>query len=73
MRSMLNIKHVENMLTMQFQTLNIAKTYRRQMDVSHYPMFHQFEGLVVDKNISITHLRGTIDYFAKNFSIIGHA
>ena len=25
MRSMLNIKHVENMLTMQFQTLNIAK------------------------------------------------
>lgn len=47
--------------------INIAKTYRRQMDVSHYPMFHQFEGLVVDKNISITHLRGTIDYFAKNF------
>jgi phenylalanyl-tRNA synthetase alpha chain len=47
--------------------INIAKCYRRQMDVSHYPMFHQFEGLVVDKNISITHLRGTIDYFAKNF------
>jgi phenylalanyl-tRNA synthetase alpha chain len=47
--------------------INIAKTYRRQMDVSHYPMFHQFEGLVVDKNISITHLRGTIDHFAKNF------
>jgi phenylalanyl-tRNA synthetase alpha chain len=47
--------------------INIAKTYRRQMDVSHYPMFHQFEGLVVDKNISITHLRGTIEYFAKSF------
>lgn len=47
--------------------INIAKTYRRQIDVSHYPMFHQFEGLVVDKNISITHLRGTIDYFAKSF------
>ncbi len=47
--------------------INIAKCYRRQIDVSHYPMFHQFEGLVVDKNVSITHLRGTIDYFAKNF------
>lgn len=47
--------------------INIAKCYRRQIDVSHYPMFHQFEGLVVDKNISITHLKGTIDYFAKNF------
>ncbi|HYM64985.1 MAG TPA: hypothetical protein VES68_00650, partial [Candidatus Sulfotelmatobacter sp.] len=33
--------------------LNIAKCYRRQSDVSHTPMFHQFEGLVVDENISI--------------------
>ncbi len=47
--------------------INIAKCYRRQIDVSHYPMFHQFEGLVVDRGISITHLRGTIDYFAKSF------
>jgi phenylalanyl-tRNA synthetase alpha chain len=47
--------------------INIAKCYRRQIDVSHYPMFHQFEGLVVDKDISITHLRGTIDHFAKSF------
>lgn len=47
--------------------INIAKCYRRQIDARHCPMFHQFEGLVVDKNISITHLRGTIDYFAKNF------
>ncbi len=47
--------------------LNIAKNYRRQSDVSHYPMFHQFEGLVVDEGISITHLKGTLDYFARNF------
>ena len=46
---------------------NIAKCYRRQSDASHYPMFHQFEGLVVDKGISIVHLKGTIDFFAKNF------
>ena len=47
--------------------INIAKCYRRQLDVSHTPMFHQFEGLVVDKNISIANLKGTIDYFVKSF------
>ena len=47
--------------------LNIAKCYRRQSDVSHTEMFHQFEGLVVDKNISITHLKGTLDYFVKSY------
>jgi len=30
-------------------------------------MFHQFEGLCVDKNINITHLKGTLDYFAKSY------
>jgi len=47
--------------------LNIAKCYRRQSDVSHTPMFHQFEGLVIDKNISITHLKGTLEYFVKSY------
>jgi len=49
--------------------LNIAKTYRRQSDVSHTPMFHQFETLVIDKaeNISITHLKGVLDYFVKSY------
>lgn len=45
--------------------LNIAKCYRRQSDVSHAAMFHQFEGLVVDRGINITHLKGTLDYFVK--------
>lgn len=45
--------------------LNIAKCYRRQSDVSHTAMFHQFEGLVVGENISVTHLKGTLDYFVK--------
>ena len=47
--------------------INIAKCYRRQSDISHVPMFYQFEGLVIDREISITHLKGTLDYFAKNF------
>lgn len=47
--------------------INIAKTYRPNWDASHVPMFHQFEGLCVDEGINITHLKGTIDYFAKQF------
>ena len=47
--------------------INIGKTYRRQADTSHSSMFHQFEGLLVDKNINITHLIGVMDYFAKSF------
>lgn len=47
--------------------INIAKCYRRQSDVSHTPMFHQFEGMYIDKNVSIAHLKGVFDYFVKNF------
>lgn len=47
--------------------LNIAKNYRRQSDVSHTPMFHQFETLVVGENISIADLKGVLDYFVKSY------
>lgn len=47
--------------------LNIAKCYRRQAGVSHAPMFYQFETLVVDKGINIAHLKGTLDYFARQY------
>jgi phenylalanyl-tRNA synthetase alpha chain len=47
--------------------INIARCYRRQQDATHTQMFHQFEGLVVDKGINIQHLKGTLDYFAEKF------
>lgn len=47
--------------------INIARCYRRQQDVTHTQMFHQFEGLVVDEGINIQHLKGTLDHFAKEF------
>lgn len=52
---------------MPIRMINISKTYRRQIDVSHLPMFHQFEGLVIDKGITIAHLKGVLDYFVKEF------
>jgi phenylalanyl-tRNA synthetase alpha chain len=53
--------------TPPIRMINIAKCYRRQLTARHLIMFHQFEGLVVDENISITHLKGTLDYFARTF------
>lgn len=47
--------------------INISKCYRRQADVSHLPMFHQFEGLYIDKNVGLYHLKGVFDYFVKEF------
>ncbi len=47
--------------------ISISKCYRRQMDVSHVPMFYQFEGLLIDRGISVTHLKGVLDYFARTF------
>ena len=61
------VREMWRVKTPPIRMINIAKCNRRQSDASHYPMFHQFEGLVIDKNISIVHLKGTLDYFTKNF------
>ncbi|MFH1429893.1 MAG: phenylalanine--tRNA ligase subunit alpha, partial [Candidatus Uhrbacteria bacterium] len=47
--------------------VNIGKCYRRQMDVTHTPMFNQFEGFLVDRDVSVTHLKGTLDYFVQSY------
>ena len=44
-----------------------GRVYRCDSDVTHSPMFHQVEGLVVDKNISFADLKGTMDQFLKAF------
>jgi len=61
------IREMERLKKAPIRMINIAKCYRRQSDVSHSQMFHQFEGLVIDRGISIVHLKGTIDYFVKSF------
>ncbi|MCQ2359315.1 MAG: phenylalanine--tRNA ligase subunit alpha [Phascolarctobacterium sp.] len=39
--------------------------YRNDYDATHSPMFHQVEGLVLDKNISLADLKGTLELFCK--------
>jgi phenylalanyl-tRNA synthetase alpha chain len=42
-----------------------GKVYRRDDDATHSPMFHQVEGLAVDKDISFADLKGTLLLFAR--------
>ena len=59
-RSMLNEKP-------PFKIIVPGRTYRCDSDQTHAPMFHQLEGLHIDKNITMSHLKGCLDYFIKEF------
>lgn len=42
-----------------------GRTYRAdELDATHTPVFNQVEGLVIDKGITMAHLKGTLDHFA---------
>jgi phenylalanyl-tRNA synthetase alpha chain len=44
-----------------------GRTFRAdELDATHSPVFHQVEGLVVDKGMSMAHLKGTLDNFARH-------
>ena len=47
--------------------------YRADYDQTHTPMFHQVEGLVVDKDISMAHLKWVLEEFVKAFFNLEHA
>jgi phenylalanyl-tRNA synthetase alpha chain len=44
-----------------------GSTFRSDSDLTHTPMFHQVEGLVIDKNIHMGHLKGTLISFLRRF------
>ncbi|WP_417579936.1 phenylalanine--tRNA ligase subunit alpha [Nitrincola sp.] len=44
-----------------------GRVYRCDYDQTHSPMFHQVEGLLVDKNVSFADLKGTLEEFLREF------
>ena len=44
-----------------------GRTYRHDYDMTHTPMFHQVEGLLVDEGVSMAHLRGVLTDFMQRF------
>ena len=50
-----------------FKIIAPGRTYRCDSDQTHTPMFHQLEGLHIDKDINMGHLKGCLNYFIKEF------
>ena len=44
-----------------------GRVYRCDSDITHTPMFHQVEGLLIDKKVSFADLKGILDEFLRNF------
>ena len=50
-----------------FKIIAPGRTYRCDSDQTHAPMFHQLEGLHIDKEITMSHLKGCLNYFIQEF------
>ena len=50
-----------------FKIIAPGRTYRSDSDQTHAPMFHQVEGLHIDKDVNMGHLKGCLNYFIKEF------
>lgn len=50
-----------------FRIIAPGRVYRSDSDLTHTPMFHQVEGLLVDEDVSFADLRGTLAVFLRSF------
>jgi phenylalanyl-tRNA synthetase alpha chain len=50
-----------------FRVISPGRTYRADHDATHSPMFHQCEGLVLDRDITLAHLKGCLIDFLRAF------
>ena len=60
---------IRTMLTQEppIYIISPGRTFRAdELDATHSPVFHQVEGLVVDRGITMAHLKGTLDNFAQH-------
>ncbi|MCF8495323.1 MAG: phenylalanine--tRNA ligase subunit alpha [Alphaproteobacteria bacterium] len=64
--SSVQIRHMETN-TPPLRIICMGRTYRSDHDMTHTPMFHQIEGLMVDKNVHMGHLKGCLTDFARAF------
>ncbi len=50
-----------------FKIICFGRTYRSDYDITHTPMFHQMECLYIDKNVTMSHLKGCLTDFVQAF------
>lgn len=62
------LENLKNMHSNEIRAYSIGRTYRNDdMDATHSCMFHQIEGVILEKNVSMQHLKGFIEYFLGKF------
>jgi len=59
--------HVKEQQAPPIRVICPGRVYRRDSDLTHTPMFHQVEGLVIDRGISFADLKGTVVEFIRGF------
>ena len=65
--STVQIRHMENNEPPAY-IVAPGRVFRSdQLDATHSPVFHQLEGLAIEKNLKFTDLKGTLEYFVKQF------
>jgi phenylalanyl-tRNA synthetase alpha chain len=64
--SPVQIRHMEHHAP-PFKVIAPGRVYRCDSDVTHTPMFHQLEGLMVDRNVSFADLKGVLSDFLEQF------
>ena len=64
--SSVQIRHMENNQP-PYKIVCFGRTYRSDYDMTHTPMFHQMEGLFIDKNVTMAHLKGCLTDFVRAF------
>jgi len=64
--SSVQIRHMES-TPPPHKIITIGKTFRSESDSTHTPMFHQFEGLYIDKGINMGHLKSCLLEFIQKF------
>jgi len=64
--SNVQIRHMQN-IKAPHRVITMGRTYRSDYDATHTPMFHQIEGLLIDKNITIAHMISCLETFLATF------
>lgn len=66
-RTMIDVAKRSNGAGEPIRIIAPGRTYRSDSDATHTPMFHQVEGLVIDRNIHMGHLKWTLETFVRAF------
>jgi phenylalanyl-tRNA synthetase alpha chain len=65
--SSVQIRWMEKNQNPPYKLMSVGRTYRADYDMTHTPMFHQIEGLVIQKSLTMADLKTCLQYFLNKF------